>query len=146
MFLYFCDMRKSKQNKRRYDSNNYEKFAIKYLFIFSTKYRRKCLEPIRDYILYFMKLTENKDFTILIQEIDKDHIHLLVSASPRITPYEIVSRLKQKSVFYIWKVCPDYLKRYYWYRKHILWTRGYFCSTIGEVSEEAIRYYIENQG
>lgn len=46
---------------------------------------------------------------------------------------------------------------YYWYDigyqavspetfKHHLWTRGYFCSTIGEVSEAKIKEYIENQG
>ena len=39
-----------------------------------------------------------------------------------------------------------YLKQFYWSGKHHLWTRGYFCSTIGEVSESKIKEYIKNQG
>jgi hypothetical protein len=27
-----------------------------------------------------------------------------------------------------------------------LWTRGYFCSTIGEVSQKTLEHYIENRG
>jgi putative transposase len=27
-----------------------------------------------------------------------------------------------------------------------MWGRGYFCGTVGEVDEEMIRNYIENQG
>jgi len=40
----------------------------------------------------------------------------------------------------------EYLKKYYWKGKHILWTHGYFCSTIGDVSEQTLKKYIENQG
>ena len=31
-------------------------------------------------------------------------------------------------------------------RKYILWTDGYFCSTIGEVSSKTLEKYIQNQG
>lgn len=27
-----------------------------------------------------------------------------------------------------------------------MWTRGYFCGTVGEVDKETIERYIENQG
>jgi putative transposase len=35
------------------------------------------------------------------------------------------------------------LKKRYW-GQHI-WARGYFCATVGTVTEETIRNYIENQ-
>lgn len=38
-----------------------------------------------------------------------------------------------------------YMENQYWY-KNIFWTDGYFVSTIGEVSSETLRKYIENQG
>ena len=38
-----------------------------------------------------------------------------------------------------------YLRKLYWRKKKTLWTHGYFCSTIGNVSEERIKNYIENQ-
>lgn len=129
-----------------YESLNHQKFRIRYHIIFSTKYRRKCLEHIHDDILKYMKLAENKDFNIEIDETDKDHIHLLVRATPNISPSKIVHLLKQKSTYYAWKEHENYLKKFYWGRNKHLWTRGYFCSTIGTVSEEKIKYYIENQG
>ena len=45
----------------------------------------------------------------------------------------------------MWKLHHDWLSKFYW-KQHHLWTRGYFCTTIGEVSEERIKHYIENQG
>jgi putative transposase len=35
------------------------------------------------------------------------------------------------------------LKKKYW-GQH-LWARGYFCATVGSVTEETIQRYIENQ-
>lgn len=35
------------------------------------------------------------------------------------------------------------LKKRYW-GQH-LWARGYFCATVGSVTEETIKKYIENQ-
>ena len=136
----------SKKYPDKYDSLKHAKYKIRYHIIFSTKYRRKILTPIRDEILSYMKLAETKDFHIKTQEIDKDHIHLLVYATPNIAPFEIVSRLKQYSTYNVWKNFHDYMSYYYWSGKHYLWTRGYFCSTIGDVSDKTIRHYIENQG
>ena len=36
------------------------------------------------------------------------------------------------------------LKKKYW-GQH-LWARGYFCGTVGNVTEEMIKKYVENQG
>jgi len=49
------------------------------------------------------------------------------------------------STFYIYQEEHDYLKKFYWKNKNILWTHGYFCSTIGEVSEQKIIEYIKNR-
>lgn len=40
----------------------------------------------------------------------------------------------------------DYLKRFYYGRHKMLWSKGYFCATVGEASEETIEKYIDNQG
>jgi putative transposase len=130
----------------KYDSLKHAKFRLRYHIIFSTKYRKKLLEPITEDILSYMKTAETKDFSILIEETDKDHIHLLIKATPYITLAEIVKRLKQQSTYYVWKNHHTYMSKWYWSGKHYLWTRGYFVSTIGEVSEKKIKQYIENQG
>lgn len=37
------------------------------------------------------------------------------------------------------------LKQLYWKARH-LWTRGYFCSTVGNVSADTVHEYLERQG
>jgi len=56
--------------------------------------------------------------------------------------------MKQYSTYRIYNdvAASAWLKQFYWKKKRVLWTHGYFCSTIGEVSEEKLKEYIENQG
>ena len=35
--------------------------------------------------------------------------------------------------------------QFYWKARH-LWTRGYFCSTVGNVSADTVHKYLERQG
>jgi putative transposase len=87
-------------------------------------------------------------FEILIMEIDpakSDHIHFLIKYVPDCPISKIVHDLKQYSTYHLWKLHASYLKKFFW-SKRLLWTRGYFVSTIGEVSEKTIRNYIEKQG
>jgi putative transposase len=130
----------------RYETTAHAKTRLRYYIIFSTKYRRNCLNPIRKEILEaFKKAEENSDFKILFMELDKDHIHLLMKWKPALSIEQVVRRLKQLTTKYIWDSCGEYLKQYYW-KKKIIWTGGYFVSTIGEVSEKNIVEYIKNQG
>lgn len=136
----------------KYNSLNHAKFILKYHLIFSTKYRRRLLFPIINDLKTSFQRAEtlsNKKWKIEIVEIDKnkaDHIHFLVSAVPQISPFEIVHSLKQISTYDIWhSKWFNYLRKYYW-KQHHLWTRGYFCSTIGDVSTKIIMDYIEKQG
>lgn len=132
----------------KYDVNNHEKFKIRYHIIFSTKYRRKCLTGIRDSLLESFKRAESLQNTwkIEIMEIDKDHIHFLIKATPKDCIYKIIQKLKQISTYDMWKENKEYLKKFYWKKKHLLWTRGYFVSSIGDVSEKTLEEYIRNQG
>lgn len=45
----------------------------------------------------------------------------------------------------MWKIHGDYLSKQYW-KHHILWSDGYFVCSIGQVSQEIIEKYIQNQG
>lgn len=78
-------------------------------------------------------------------EVDKDHIHFMISSVQKISPLQIVRVLKQQSTIDIWKLHKNELKKQYW-KENTFWTDGYFCSTIGEVSSETLKHYIRNQG
>jgi putative transposase len=133
----------------KYESYAHAKTRLRYHLIFSTKYRRKCLDQIKDKVKNLMtQASVGKKFSIETQEIDKDHIHLLVKIDPSESITAVVRQLKQVSTYYIWRdfEAEQHLKKFYWSGKHFLWTGGYFASTIGEVSEKHLREYIEKQG
>lgn len=132
---------------KKYETYSHAKTKLRYHLIFSTKYRRKFLNDIRDSVLSAFNYAESiSHFKILIMEVDKDHIHILITFKPNISISQVVRRLKQITTIYLWENNEQFLKKFYWKNKKILWTGGYFASTIGEVSEETLKHYIENQG
>lgn len=134
-----------------YEYCNHEKFKMCYHIIFSTKYHKKLLEPIINDVKNSMKRAEamQDKWSIEVMEIDTqkcDRIHFLIRATPTCQISEIIHKLKQISTYDAWQSHNSYLSKYYWSGKHYLWARGYFCTTIGEVSEKTSQEYIENQG
>ena len=93
----------------------------------------------------FVKISEKSDFKIQTMEVDEDHIHFLIESSPSFSVVQIVRKLKQESVFGLWKEFESLLSKIYW-NERTFWTDGYFVSTTGDVSSETVRKYIENQG
>lgn len=129
-----------------YNSKNHSKYKITYHIIFVVKYRQKLLTIFGDKIKeYMIRIAEKYDFTILEMEVDKDHIHFMIESEPKLSPLMIVRVLKQQSTKMIWDKYPKSMRKYFWH-DITFWTDGYFCSSIGEVSQETLKHYIENQG
>lgn len=74
--------------------------------------------------------------------ITRNHVHLLVSCLPTIVPAKVVQYLKGRSSKILQEEF-NALKRKYW-GQH-LWSPGYFCRSIGTVTQEIIKAYIEDQ-
>jgi len=74
--------------------------------------------------------------------VSPDHIHLLVSVPPLLSPAKLVQYVKGKSSRQLQEDFPHLRKRYW--GQH-LWACGYFCATVGVVDEKTIMEYIENQ-
>ena len=90
-------------------------------------------------------ISDLSDFNIEVMETDKDHIHMMICSEPKLSPLQIVRRLKQMSTTAIWKRHENYLRHvFYW--ENTFWTDGYFVSSVGNVSQETIKKYIEKQG
>ena len=58
---------------------------------------------------------------------------------------KIVNLIKSYTTYHIWKKYPNNLQKQFW-RKHTFWTDGYLACSVGNVLEEMLRKYIENQG
>ena len=132
---------------KEYISKNHSKFLIKYHIILVCKYRKQILVGAVEYDLkkIMRHISEMSDFDIEVMETDKDHLHMMIRSEPKLSPLQIVRRLKQMSTSTVWKKYRDFL-RHNFYKEHTFWTDGYFVSSIGNVSQETIKKYIENQG
>jgi putative transposase len=85
---------------------------------------------------------EARNITILSGHVSKDHIHLHVSCPPELAPSKIAQYIKGRSSRLIQQEFPHLRKRYW--GKH-LWARGYFCASVGKLTEKMIAAYIEQQ-
>lgn len=84
----------------------------------------------------------SREINIVRGSVGKDHVHLLISCPPGLAPAKIVQYLKGRSSRLLQQEFPHLEKRYW--GQH-LWGRGYFCATVGAVTEEMIKEYVEHQ-
>lgn len=73
--------------------------------------------------------------------VSADHVHILVSAPPEMAPSEIMRRIKGRSASKLFEEFA-HIKKRFWGRH--LWARGYFCATVGQMTEEMIKAYLEH--
>ncbi len=82
---------------------------------------------------------------IKYMETDKDPIHSMIETEPTMPISKIVNLMKSYTTYHIWERYPNYLIKQFW-KERTFWTEGYFVCSVGNVSEEMLRKYIENQG
>jgi len=83
---------------------------------------------------------EDRGWGVLGLTIQPDHLHLFVRAFPEIPASTIVKECKGITSYELRDRYPDPLKKI-----PSMWTRSYFASTAGNVSQEVIRRYIDAQ-
>lgn len=120
-------------------------YNINYHFVWSVKYRRKILtKEVESYMRELVhQIAEDKGFTVDEFEAgNMDHVHLFVTAPPKLSPSLLIQYLKGITGRKIMERYPE-LKEQLW--KGELWNHSYYVETVGDVSTETIRRYIENQ-
>lgn len=74
-----------------------------------------------------------------------DHVHLMVSAPPKLSVMTIVSCLKGTRAFRLFRKHTE-LKQYYWKKEdRPLWSPSYYVESIGATNEKAVAKYIDDQ-
>ena len=128
--------------KDRYTTNSHCIYNISYHLIWCPKYRRKVLVDGVDDRLKELLIEKAADLGITIEkmEVMPDHVHLFVKGTPTIAVQHIVNQLKGYSSVILREEFPK-LKT----RLPALWSRSYYCETIGHISEDTIVRYIEDQ-
>jgi len=113
-----------------------------YHFVWCPKYRRQVL------VGHIAKRTEElirqkaKELNckIIALEIMPDHIHLFIQGTPQISPNSLIGQIKGYTSRVLRKEFKELRTRL-----PTLWTRSYFVSTHGHISDKMIEKYIEEQ-
>ena len=127
-----------------YCEGSHTVYDIKYHIVWITKYRKKVLEGaiaerVRELIRQICKAN---DVEILKGHVSKDDVHLFVSVPPHLSVSQLVQYLKGKSSNKL-QIDFRHIQKEYWGR-HV-WARGYFAASSGNITDEIIKAYIENQ-
>ena len=118
---------------------------INYHIVWSVKYRRKILTPeVERYLKELItQIAKDKGFTVQLFECGEcDHVHCFITAPPKLSVTVIVKYLKGITGRKLFEKFPD-LRNKLW--KGELWNHSYYCETIGSISQENIKRYIEHQ-
>ncbi len=127
-----------------YRKGSHTIYDIKYHIVWITKYRKpvlsglvaeRCREIIR-------QVCKEEEVEIMKGHVSKDHIHLFVSVPPTLSVSKLVQLVKGRSSRKLLQEDKN-LQKQYW-GQH-LWARGYFVASSGNITDEMIKDYIENQ-
>jgi putative transposase len=124
-----------------YQRDEHRVHLILYHIVFCPKRRKPVLvgSVAKDVERLIRLKCEEQGWEVVALEIMPDHVHLFVRAWPTTSAAEVVKQVKGITSHELRGKYPHLLKL------PSLWTRSYFASTAGNVSQEAIRRYIDSQ-
>lgn len=121
-------------------------WQIHYHIVFPVKYRKALLDNEVTKIIIETAEGITERYAIEMEAIgtDKDHIHLLCSAHPKVAPGRIVQIFKSITAREIFLRKPA-LKKELWGGE--FWTDGYYVATVGERANwDTVEKYVQTQG
>ena len=119
-----------------YTSGSHAVFHHRYHIVWITKYRYKVLEgALRERIR-----TIELGVQIVSGVLSREHVHMFVEIPAHIAVSDFVRRVKGRSSHRVQMEFPELRKRY-WGRH--FWARGYFSTTSGNITDDAIRQYLQ---
>jgi putative transposase len=127
------------------DTADHAAFDITYHLVLVTKYRRRALtatmlEECRE---IFANVLEHWRCQLIELNGEPDHLHILLRAHPALDLSRLVNNLKTASSRRLRNRHRAHLNRFY--SKPVLWHRAYFVASVGNVSLETVRRYVQNQ-
>lgn len=132
-------------SEEQYHRSSHCKYLIQYHIIWCPKFRFSVLKgDVEDRLKQILqKICDDYGYKIKALEVMSDHIHIYVDVPQMVAPCDVVRTLKSISAIEMIKSFPE-LKQFY-ARCGVLWSRGYFISTVGHISEATVIKYIEEQ-
>lgn len=126
-------------------NDNHTTSEIAYHIIFCTKYRHKVIVDAVEIELkkILAETCEEYGWKLETMETMPDHVHMFVRTNHLTAPVEIAKTLKSISAVYLFTTFPKLKAKKFWGSG--LWSRSTYYGTVGHVSEETVKKYIEDQ-
>ena len=129
---------------RSYRLNSHSKYDLKVHLIWIPKYRKRVLtgqvaERARDIL---RQICMEHEIHIVSGKVAADHVHMFVSYRPQMAVAKMVQYLKGTSSRILLQEFAQ-LRKQFWGRH--LWARGYMAISSGNITDEMIQKYIEEQ-
>lgn len=126
------------------DKGSHSIYNLQFHYVACVKYRRKVLTETVSARLKEINLSVATEVgaTIIEQETDRDHIHILFSAKPQIQLSKFINSLKSVSARLLFREFPE-LKEKLW--GGAFWSPSYFLASTGQVTLDVLKRYVENQ-
>ena len=124
-------------------SLSHTKWKCQYHIVFIPKYRKKQLYgQLRKDIRKIIKtLCGYKNVEIVGGAVCLDHVHLCVSIPPKMSVSNFMGYLKGKSTLMIYDRHPELQSKW----NKAFWARSYYVATVGNLTEETVKKYIQEQ-
>jgi putative transposase len=112
---------------------------LHYHFIWCPKYRKSVLkDDIRERLIALIRnKADELELEIMNLAVEPDHVHLFIEGHPKLPPNKIIQQIKGYT--------SHELREDFDFGLPTLWTRSYFVSSTGQVSDEIVDQYIEEQ-
>lgn len=131
--------------REQYHSASHCKYLVQYHIIWCPKFRFPVLQDSAGLALkqILRGICSRYGYRIKALEVMPDHIHIFVDTPQTVAPCDVARTLKSASAVEMFRAFPR-LKQFY-AKRGALWSRGYFISTVGHISEATVVQYIEEQ-
>ena len=125
-----------------YRPGSHSRYDLKVHIVWITKEKSLARRPLLRVRELLREICKTNDVVIVKGHVSLDHVHLLLSYPPQISVSKLVQYLKGKTSR---RLLQDYseIRKMFW-GQH-LWARGYFAASVGTVTDEVVKEYIEGQ-
>ena len=129
---------------KNYRTTSHSKYDLKVHLVWAPKYRKKVLHGKVGYRIreLIREICFANDIQIISGKIAPDHVHMFISYPPYLSVSKIAQLLKGKSSRKILSENKE-IKVQFW-GSHF-WARGYFAISSGNITDEMIMQYIDDQ-
>ena len=131
-----------------YSKGRHSVYLLTYHMVFVTKWRKPAIsDEAGDFMVETAaRLCRGYGGELVSGETDRDHIHLLISLSPRCDLSVVIRSLKTQlsKEIHAHPVHGEHVRKYL-HGDAPLWSDSYFVATTGSVSMDTVKGYIESQ-